>query len=84
MDALVTISLASESDLPDISPISGHAMRDDLLDPFLFGFGRPPAVPEAFFGKIIRANIQDPRFRVFKAILQTTGEVVGYGKATIV
>ncbi|MCJ1246111.1 hypothetical protein MMC30_003316 [Trapelia coarctata] len=79
MNSLVEISLASETDVSEIAPISGLAMHDDLLDTFLFGFGRPSAVPEAIFTKAIQDNLKDPLSRVFKASLKNTGEVVGYG-----
>ena len=80
MATLVAISPACEADVPSIAPIMGLAMRDDLIDTFMFGFERPEGIPEKTFFPILSDNLKNPKYHVFKATLRETGEIVGYGR----
>ena len=80
MASTVDVSPASEADIPSIAPIIGMAMRDDLLDEFIWGFDRPSDLPAKIYASILSNDLKNPKYHVFKSSLKTTGEIMGYGR----
>jgi hypothetical protein len=78
----IEISLATLADMPIIGIVCARSMRYSLIDTFTFGFERADGVPSDGLAMLLSKLLEDPKQRIFKGVLKSTGEIVGFGAAT--
>jgi hypothetical protein len=78
----IEISPATLADMPTIGIVCAQSMRSSLIDTLTFGFERADSVPSDGLAMLLSKLLEDPNQRIFKGILKSTGEIVGFGTAT--